>query len=51
MTEQMKNVDVAIIGAGFGGLGVGIALKKKGLDNFVIFEGEEDVGGSWRTNP
>jgi len=50
MAEQMKYVDVAIIGAGFGGLGVGIALKQKGLENFVIFEGEENVGGSWRTN-
>ncbi len=50
MTEQVDNVDVAIIGAGFGGLGVAIALKNKRLDNFVIFEGEEDVGGSWRTN-
>lgn len=50
MTEEVDQVDVAIIGAGFGGLGVGIALQKKRLNNFVIFEGEEDVGGSWRTN-
>jgi cation diffusion facilitator CzcD-associated flavoprotein CzcO len=50
MTEQVNEVDVAIIGAGFAGLGVGIALKKRQLENFVIFEGEEDVGGSWRTN-
>jgi cation diffusion facilitator CzcD-associated flavoprotein CzcO len=39
-----------IIGAGFAGLGVGIALRKKNINDFVIFEGEEDVGGSWRTN-
>jgi phytoene dehydrogenase-like protein len=50
MTEPVNEVDVAIIGAGFAGLGVGIALKKRQLENFVIFEGEEDVGGSWRTN-
>ncbi|MDO8330592.1 MAG: NAD(P)/FAD-dependent oxidoreductase [Fluviicoccus sp.] len=50
MTTQRKQVDVAIIGAGFAGLGTGIELKKAGILNFVIFEGEEGVGGSWRTN-
>lgn len=48
--SEVKQVDVAIIGAGFGGIGTGIALKKNKLNNFVIFEGEPDVGGSWRTN-
>lgn len=47
---QHKLVDVAIIGAGFAGLGTGIELKKAGINNFVIFEGEDGVGGSWRTN-
>jgi len=47
---KVNQVDVAVIGAGFGGIGVGIALQKRGLNNFVIFEGEPDVGGSWRTN-
>lgn len=47
---KVTKTDVAIVGAGFGGLGVGIALQNKKLDNFVIFEGEPDVGGSWRTN-
>ena len=50
MGKQIQCVDVAIIGAGFGGLGVGIALKNHGIKSFVIFEGEADVGGSWRTN-
>lgn len=39
-----------VIGAGFGGIGVGIALKKKGIEDFLIIEGEPGVGGSWRTN-
>lgn len=47
---KRNQVDVAVIGAGLAGLGVGIELKKAGIDNFVIFEGEEGVGGSWRTN-
>lgn len=46
---KVHKTDVAIVGAGFGGLGVGIALEKKKID-YVIFEGEPDVGGSWRTN-
>jgi len=50
MAEQIRTCDVAIVGAGFAGLGVGIELNKKGLHDFVIFEGEDDVGGSWRTN-
>lgn len=50
MSDAVNKVDVAIIGAGFGGVGVAIALKNKGIDNFVVFEGEADVGGSWRTN-
>lgn len=50
MTDNNRQLDVAIIGAGFGGVGVGINLKKQGMDNFAIFEGEAGVGGSWRTN-
>lgn len=50
MTTNKHQVDVAIVGAGLAGLGVGIELQKQGLTNFVIFEGEEGVGGSWRTN-
>ncbi len=46
----MRQVSVAIIGAGFGGIGAGITLKRKGIEDFVIFEGEPGVGGSWRTN-
>ncbi len=50
MTKSHQTTDVAIIGAGFAGLGVAIELLRQGLKNFVIFEGEEGVGGSWRTN-
>ncbi|HKY91679.1 MAG TPA: NAD(P)/FAD-dependent oxidoreductase [Nevskiaceae bacterium] len=44
------NPSVAIIGAGFGGLGMGYYLKKAGLDNFTIFEKKHGVGGTWREN-
>jgi cation diffusion facilitator CzcD-associated flavoprotein CzcO len=41
---------IVIIGAGFGGIGMGIALKKAGFDDFVILEKGPDLGGTWRDN-
>ncbi len=41
---------VAIIGAGFGGIGLAITLKKAGMDSLTIFEKAEGVGGVWRDN-
>ena len=38
-----------IIGTGFSGLGMGIALQQQGVD-FVILEKADDVGGTWRDN-
>lgn len=42
--------DILIVGAGFGGLGMGIQLKRRGEDAFVILERADDVGGTWRDN-
>ncbi|HLG89629.1 MAG TPA: NAD(P)/FAD-dependent oxidoreductase [Alphaproteobacteria bacterium] len=42
--------EVAIIGAGFSGLGMAIRLKKAGIDSFVILEKAAEVGGTWREN-
>lgn len=44
------DVEVAIIGAGFGGLGAAIRLLKAGKKSFVIFERADEVGGTWRDN-
>ena len=41
---------VVIIGAGFGGIGLGIKLKDAGLNDFVILEKSDSVGGVWREN-
>ena len=46
----MTNADVAIIGSGFAGLGMAIRLKQAGLDDFVVYERGEDVGGTWWFN-
>jgi cation diffusion facilitator CzcD-associated flavoprotein CzcO len=40
---------VAIIGAGFGGVGLAVRLKQAGID-FVLFEKGAGVGGVWREN-
>jgi cation diffusion facilitator CzcD-associated flavoprotein CzcO len=41
---------VVIIGAGFGGLGMAIALKQAGIDDFVVLDRADDLGGTWRDN-
>jgi cation diffusion facilitator CzcD-associated flavoprotein CzcO len=42
--------DVAIIGAGLGGIGAAIALKRAGIDDIVLLERASDIGGTWRDN-
>ena len=41
---------VAIVGTGFSGLGAAIRLKQDGIEDFVVFERADDVGGTWRDN-
>ena len=41
---------VVIIGAGFGGIGMAIALKRAGLEDFVVLDRADDLGGTWRDN-
>ncbi len=41
---------IVIVGAGFGGIGMGIALKKAGYHDFVILDKADDLGGTWRDN-
>ena len=41
---------VVVIGAGFGGLGAAIELKRAGIDDFTILEKWDGVGGTWRAN-
>lgn len=43
-------VDVAIVGAGFGGLCMAIKLIEAGRTNFVVLEKASEVGGTWRDN-
>ena len=48
--RQRTRSRVAILGAGAGGLGLAIRLKKARMDDFVLFEASDGVGGTWRRN-
>ncbi len=48
--QAVKAVDVLIVGAGFGGLGAAIRLMQQGVNDIVILERADDVGGTWRDN-
>jgi len=48
--DAPADLDVAVIGAGFAGIGSGIQLKKNGFRSFRIFERALEVGGTWRDN-
>lgn len=42
--------DVIIVGAGFGGIGAAVQLKKMGYENILILDREDDLGGTWHVN-
>ena len=44
------HVEIAIAGAGLSGLGMAIALKQDGVEDFVVLERAGDLGGTWRDN-
>ncbi|OHT83005.1 flavin-containing monooxygenase [Mycobacteroides saopaulense] len=48
----MTDIDfeVAIIGAGPGGIAAAHYLRKHGIDDFVILDRADDFGGTWRDN-
>ncbi|GAA1830621.1 NAD(P)/FAD-dependent oxidoreductase [Pseudonocardia ailaonensis] len=46
----VTDIDVAIVGAGFAGLGMGIRLARRGRESFVLLERAAEVGGTWRDN-
>src|SRR4051812_22440984 len=42
--------DTVIVGTGFTGIGAAIKLTEAGVDDFVMLEREDRVGGTWRDN-
>jgi cation diffusion facilitator CzcD-associated flavoprotein CzcO len=47
---SQPNLPIAILGAGFAGIGTAIRLKQAGLHSFTIFERAGEIGGTWRDN-
>jgi cation diffusion facilitator CzcD-associated flavoprotein CzcO len=48
--EASPRYDVVVVGAGFSGLCAAIKLAEAGIDNYVVLEKAERVGGTWRDN-
>lgn len=44
------DVDVAVVGAGLAGVGLGTRLRRAGRTGFTVLERADDVGGTWRDN-
>jgi len=45
-----RDLPIAIIGAGFAGIGMAIRLKQAGIESFTILERAPEIGGTWRDN-
>ncbi|WP_051180043.1 flavin-containing monooxygenase [Nocardia concava] len=48
--HPLPDREVVIVGAGFGGLGAAIQLRKAGFHDIVLLEQADDLGGTWRDN-
>ena len=46
----VPHTDVAIVGAGFAGIGLALRLQRSGQTDFTVFERAVAVGGTWRDN-
>ena len=42
--------DAVVVGTGFGGLAAAIELRRNGIDDVVLLEKADDLGGTWRDN-
>ena len=47
---SIPHTDVAIVGAGFAGIGLALRLQRSGQTDFTVFERAAAVGGTWRDN-
>ena len=41
---------VVVVGAGFGGIGMAIALRRAGIQDFLVVDKGDGPGGTWRDN-
>lgn len=47
---SVRHHRIAIVGAGFAGLGTAIGLRRAGIEDFVVLEKAAEVGGTWQAN-
>jgi len=50
MNDSKLDHQVIIIGAGISGIGAGIFLQKNKINDFVLLEKSDRLGGTWRDN-
>ncbi|MBX7432977.1 NAD(P)/FAD-dependent oxidoreductase [Mycobacterium sp. Y57] len=50
LTDREPDCETLIVGAGFSGIGAGIALDRAGLRDYVIVEAGDQPGGTWYWN-
>ena len=41
---------VVVVGSGFSGIGTAVALRRRGITDFVVLERAGSLGGTWRDN-
>jgi cation diffusion facilitator CzcD-associated flavoprotein CzcO len=44
------DIEVAVIGGGFSGIGAAIALRRAGFEDFLLLEAGDGLGGAWHWN-
>jgi len=47
---RREEIDVLVIGTGFGGIQLGATLRQNGIDNFLMVDVAGDFGGTWYWN-
>ena len=49
-TKDRQYIETVIIGTGFSAILAAIGLKKQNIADFILFERDTDIGGTWRAN-
>lgn len=49
-SDTQPDYEVAVIGAGFSGIGTAIKLDEAGIEDWVMLEAGDGVGGAWHWN-
>ena len=49
-TSAQKSLHVLIVGAGFGGVGAAIQLRMHGIEDFLVIDKADGIGGTWWHN-